>query len=266
MASRVKTIKKEIVVADSSDDDEVLVKPLKTPKMESKDSSSSSPIMSIPEGKLLTVRDYGKQPTKSGKKKTGKTGKVSLPPMIQLTPIVKHVFRFRVTSTVNGTNVGVGGILGALGNIASATTTLRNLATAFRIHSVKLWLPGGSTGINSYIDWSNSATFGISPDYAIDKTTPDGITDTGVLVFKPPAKSLAGYWLANSISGGSGVFAVTALAGSILDLEVSYCLANVYGTSSVTITGPATVGNMYYLALNGPATNTIQPVGLTTIF
>jgi hypothetical protein len=156
--------------------------------------------------------------------------------------------------------------LGALGNIASATTTLRNLATAFRIHSVTLWLAGTGTGVNAFIDWSNSATLAISPDYAIDKMTPDGVTDTGAMVFKPPAKSLAGFWIANSMSGGSGVFAVTAIAGSVLDLDISYCLANVYGTSSVTVTGPATVGNMYYLALNGPATNTIVPVGLTTIF
>jgi hypothetical protein len=62
---------------------------------------------------------------------------------------------------------------------------------------------------------------------------------------------------------GLSVFLITCTVGSVVDVHVSFRTSGAIaaGTHSVTT---ATLGNIYYLALDGPSSNVYVPVGLPT--
>jgi hypothetical protein len=189
-------------------------------------------------------------------------GKVSLPPQIEVTPIIKgHVFRFRVNSTFAGT-VGIGGLLGACGGICTTTNSaLRHVASSIKIHSLRAWTPAGSASAS--LSWGPGASAGFTPDSAKDIATPDGVTNSQCVVAVPPRDCLAAMWMNPTISAGSTVLVMGFTTGTILDLKVSFSLSNVYATFTDTIT-TGVLGTYYYLALDGPASNKIRPLGVPT--
>jgi len=94
------------------------------------------------------------------------------------------------------------------------------------------------------------------------ESIPEGITTTDAMVFKPPAKSLASFWLGD-VDSATQVFALSTSPGSIVDVSLSFRLCNVYSSASVAV-ATAVIGTVYYLALDGPSSNTYVPVGIPT--
>jgi hypothetical protein len=94
------------------------------------------------------------------------------------------------------------------------------------------------------------------------RTLPEGVTVTGALVFKPPAKSLAVDWI-TSAAASSSVFFVQSPIGSVIDVQIVARLSNVISPISVVVVA-ASPGAAYYLALDGAPGNYI-PVGPLTV-
>ena len=201
----------------------------------------------------------------NGLKMSGKKGVSAMPPPILLTPVIRHVFRYRVTSAVTGQGCGLGGLLGATGGICTATNSnVRTWGSSLRIHSLKMWLPAGTSSDVGYIDWSSAGPAGFAPDKSKLIAVPDGVTVSSALSFTPPTGSLAAFWLNPTvISLGAAVFAITAPVGAIIDFDASFTLGVVNnGVDQTVVTG--VLKQQYYLALEGAGTNKIRPLGLPT--
>jgi hypothetical protein len=182
----------------------------------------------------------------------------SLPPQLEASVAVSHVYRFQ--PTVGGLKpVTVGDLLGVCGGIATSTTSVTTWASSLKIAKVVIW---PSEGGNPMLQWSAGQS-GQMPDSEKFESIPTGITVTKALVFKPPAKSLASFWI-TSADASATLFEIRGDSGSIIDLHISYRLSNIFAPLAITVSA-ATAGDVYYLALDGHASNDYSPIGLPTI-
>jgi hypothetical protein len=184
-----------------------------------------------------------------------------LPPPLNLVPTFTKTHRFYNTSAASVT-ISVLELIGALGGIGTVVNSVvTHWTTSFRIVHLKVY-PSVSTTIatNTVVEW-NFGLSGSTPDECISVVTPGGvIVAAPCLVFKPPAKSLASDWMDVSISS-TNIFNIFNLPNaSVLDLTVETTLPVVFSASVLTSTvATAIVGQPYYLALDGPASNKIIP-------
>jgi hypothetical protein len=185
-----------------------------------------------------------------------------LPPMLDVTPTCHHVFRY-ANSSASLVSVSVADMLGALGGVAITSTLFAPWASSFKIKSLRFW-PADSTSSNNTVDafW-NSGTSGQVRDQEMIKSLPEGITETGCFVFRPPVRSLAADWFAATATASANIFSVQAPAGSILDVSVTFTLSNTFQAGNITLTA-GTGGKIYYLALDGAASNLYPPAQLPT--
>jgi len=175
---------------------------------------------------------------------------------------VNHTYRFRFSAALSQEAVGLGGLLGAMGTIGrTVNATVANIFSSCKVNSVTLWPPATSAALDGItLDWLGAA--GYLPDEGWDVTIPDGITMTRAMRVIPPRNSLASDWLnSGTIALGTTIFTLTGPEGTILDLNISGRMANVVGCSNFAV-AVGVVGTMYYLALDGPSQNKVQPVGI----
>jgi hypothetical protein len=186
----------------------------------------------------------------------------SLPPRLMCTPRVQHVFRF-VSTGGSLLSVTCTELLGACGTICTvANTTVSQLASSVRIKSITVWPSASATSPqNCTLQWATQAT-DQTPDELVDLSIPEGVLLTRALVFRPPARSLAGYWNSSVISSTTLLSAAIPI-GSVLDLSVEFTVANVFAQLSQSVAA-GVLGAIYYLALDGPASNKWTPVGVPT--
>lgn len=189
----------------------------------------------------------------------------SLPPELSTTPTLSHTFRFRAHSALVGVGVTAESLLGICGGVCTViNSTIRHTASSLKISHVHAWLPGSLTGNDSiFIDWAAAGFGGRGPDKGRLITIPDGVTVTDRLDFKPPPDSLCQFWYNTSLTGSTVLFVVSAPTGSVFDVHVTYTdSASLAGYNSTIASG--VVGSRYYLALDGPASNLIRPLGVPT--
>jgi len=187
----------------------------------------------------------------------------SLPPKIDTTPTLDHVFRY--TSTANTlVTITVADIFGALGVMGTVTNSkVQPMFGSFRINSLTIW-PAASASTNSDIDliWAGGANSYIK-DSEKERSIPAGISVTGPMRFFPPKGSEMGLWHAATATGN--LFSVMPGTGSIIDFHVTYTGVNAFTAGNITV-ATAVIGTVYYLALDGVSTHVLVPRGLTTTF
>jgi hypothetical protein len=189
-------------------------------------------------------------------------GASSLPPSIQLTPRVKHTYRYSNTaSTVK--SVTVADLFGAIGTIGIATnSSVQPWASSFKLATLHVWpASSSSSASNVVVEWAAGSVAQV-PDDARDVTLPEGITVSRGLSFTPPPQSLAGFWITDT-DASSVMFAIQAPVGSVVDLVVHYTLSNVFVPAPIAA-ATVSIGTPYYLALDGASSNTYIPLGLPT--
>jgi len=189
----------------------------------------------------------------------------SLPPQIEITPNVRHVYRF-VSNNANAVSVTNQDILGAIGGICTvANSTVRLWATSFKLNSVKMWPSANTTTTPTYTDISWGAGAYGSKDSELLKAVPGGCSVTGLVTFTPPKGSFATNWISNTISGNYIIMSLQCSVGSILDVDLSFTLCNQVAPANSSI-ATGTLGSIYYLFLDGSTTHQIQPYGLPFTF
>jgi len=202
-----------------------------------------------------------------GQKKTKKGGPLSLPPMINNTITIHHTkLRYFMASGGGSTvSVSIADMLGALGGICTVTNSVfKPWAGSFRIKRIRMWNGINSSGADEsqcVLSW-NSGTAGMQRDELKSEDVPQGATTTGMCEFKPPAKSLAGDWVCSTATA-SNLFSFSGSQGTIIDLEVAFTLSLAFVAATITIT-TGTLGGIYYLALDGAASNLVVPCHLPT--
>ncbi len=217
--------------------------------------SEDGPEMSVVKFALTGILDAGKA--------VGSGKVMSLPPVIEATPRLSHRFRFGVAGT-STLSITLANLLGALGGICTvANSKVQPWASTVRIKGITIF-PSSGTGVYTFINWSSGGSSGYVADTAKNVNIPDGVTVTKALSFRPPRYALASFWLNPvTLSTSAVIFGLTIHVGSILDLDVEYTLSNVVQPGNITVTS-ATLGNTYYLDLDGPSSHKLIPQGVPT--
>jgi hypothetical protein len=180
-------------------------------------------------------------------------------PQISSNVVKSHVFRFTATSAFNGNirQEDVGGALGTIATVVNSTVTYIN--ETFKVRRIRIWTPPASQGASATcsVNW-------IGGSFAANKE----ISDTSVSVSvpahidcKPPPQSSASFW--QNVASSTALFTLACPSGSIVDLHVSYIEGDDESVNSAAV-ATAVLGHTYYLALDGPSTNLLVPVSLTT--
>jgi hypothetical protein len=114
------------------------------------------------------------------------------------------------------------------------------------------------------LDWAAGSSSQV-PDEAVDETIPAGIVETTALHFLPPKNSLAGSWITSADS--SKPLFVCNIGGeqNVLDIHVHFRICDTIEPLALTVS-TAVVGKIYYLALDGAASNNLVPTSLPTTF
>jgi hypothetical protein len=189
---------------------------------------------------------------------------VQLPPEFQCVLTVRHKYYFLVeVSGVANVSINDRYIRGAIGGICTvANSKVMPWAGSIKLHSIVLW-PSAVSGSSGACDlyWVSTGTEFIKDDEKF-RVLPEGITETGPLKFTPPAKSLAGEWISDSGSA-TNLAGLSAPNGTVVCLDVSFTLANNI-TAVLATVASGTLGSVYYLALDGPTSNLVVPLGVPT--
>lgn len=186
----------------------------------------------------------------------------SLPISVQL----DRTFRFQaVAASANDTVTPQD--LGDFICVATATTAAYQLAKAIKIRKVEMWGPPASNlnpvTVACEFASPNAGTYGNS---AKKTDTSVGSTEPAHLVHRPPKGSQASQWIDSTV--GNVLFRLTYPANAIIDITYSAVLRDESGVQAVAgAVAGATVGQLYYRALNSASSSTtnLPPVSLITI-
>lgn len=200
-----------------------------------------------------------------GKKKQGYRRKDIVPSAVirQLPASIctSHKFRFVCTAgeTISITVADIFGTIGGIGTINNSTITL--FASSFKLRRVSIIESAQSvTAVSSELLWYSAADVNSADKVYMNTTIPyDRPT---VISQAPPRGSLASFWWNTSSVLSTVLFTISCSIGSTIETYLDFTFLN--NAPSTGIAGVATVvvGNTYYLALDGFASNKLIPVGL----
>lgn len=217
---------------------------------------------------FLLVEEKKEEPLRVGKGVTGSRGKATyvetLPKQLNTTPAFRQVLRYYVGASTTAQPVTVAQLGGACGGIATATTTFSPWASSVRLHKLTVYpspSASGASPILTGIIWASAASSGYLPDEEVEATLPAGVTQTHAAVFKPPKGSLASMWLSSSVSGSSNILALSAVIGSVIEVDLSCKMSNNLAAFGTQTTSGKTVGNSYWPPLDGYTSTKFQPLG-----
>jgi hypothetical protein len=197
----------------------------------------------------------------NNKNRTARKGGSSQPRQFDSNIRMRHTYRFVST---NATVFGISNddILGAMGTECTVASTSANaLFGSFKVHSVEVWSPpanqGGATTCS--VNWAGGVN---SPSVEVSDTTVS-VSMPAHIFAVPPKGATASFW---QVSSATALFNISAPPGSVVDVDVEGVLWDedtgiTRKTYAITI---GTLGFVYYLALDGFASNLIIPVSLTS--
>ncbi len=142
-----------------------------------------------------------------------------------------------------------------------ANTTITNFMSASKLNYVEVWSPASAAaGAASFceITWYDlsSERLGSVGDSTMGSTFP--------MHFKarPPKLSAGSLWY--GVNNGANIFQITTLpAGSVVDVNVTFVFGDSSAGNGTWGAASATIGRVYYPALDG-STDQLVPVGLPT--
>jgi len=211
---------------------------------------------------------FANTPLFVGKKKKGKrqmeASMLSVIKPIPASVMARHRFRFLATAG-GGYTVSAANVLGAIGGIIDVVNgALICWAGSFKIIEITLYESAQSVAsVSSGIVFIGSGNLGYNKDDYWTNTTIPYDRPT-VVRRRPPPKSLVGEWISTGVASlTNSLFTIDCSIGSTVDLVVDFTLLNLASAASVTV-ATGTLGGTYYLALDGPGSNKLVPVGLPT--
>jgi len=179
-----------------------------------------------------------------------------MPPTLTTNLVVRKVFRFVLASSVNTETLFTftAPKIGALIGVATATTNIVQLFEACKINSITLWSSINPSNVQprTVSVLFMGAVLGVQ---GANKTHSDmsvGMTRVAKVKARPEPGSQAGQWQNTVTTNTAAYFSLLASGGAVCDLDVLLTVTSDARPSnaSVSITGPAVVTNVYYLALD----------------
>lgn len=174
----------------------------------------------------------------------------------------RHTFRFTYNAGTAATGILPRGILGAAGVIGTvANTTVMPYAFAFKIHKVVVYI--STAGQSVQLDWSG--TGGAYNPGLTSSVTCVSSAQPETLIAVPPSGSNAAFWQSDSVITLFTITPSGPASGPItLDLDASYVVADSTNSPTGIAVATATVGSIYYLALDAPTTARYTPADRNT--
>lgn len=183
------------------------------------------------------------------------------PPQFNSNVFKKHKFRFLSTTnfSANINNLMIIGSTGSICTVANSLTT--NYNKSFRIRKIELWAPPASQGsvATLSVEWIGGSVN--SPNREVSDSSMSTAFPAHLRAI-PPVGSLASFWNAPVSGTAVNMFTLICPTNTVIDLTLDL-VENDQETTNVTnsvVTG--TLGNIYYLDLDGPALHFVQAVSL----
>jgi hypothetical protein len=183
------------------------------------------------------------------------------PPSILTNPMIAHTYRFSASSafSVGVTAQGLCGIAGAVGRVSNSA--VQPVVTSVKVHRISIWAPPGTQGgVASVLVQMTTIDQGLTKEYSNSSMS---TAYPAYLSVKPTEGTLAYQW--NKLSTNV-LFYVAGPAGSIVDINMTSVMNDSNAITTDTSVSTATVGVMYYLALDNPSGHLLVPVYLGTTF
>ncbi len=180
---------------------------------------------------------------RAGRKRDGSNNRAVVvhdvidPPLVPSVTRFTRTYRFNCTGNL-GATISCSNLMGIAGAMCTvANNTLTYIAFAARLHSVEVWAPPSTNEV------ANVAMSPSRPSYT-------------------KVKPKVGEWAWQVFSAGSTpVFGISCPTGSIIDVNITHYLADLAGANTTQAATAATLGQLYYTALDG-TTKTAVPIGL----
>jgi hypothetical protein len=170
------------------------------------------------------------------------------PPQIDRYEVThKCRMRFTVLATTAGTNITFQNMLDMI-LIATSAVAGVDLFDLVRIRSVECW-GQAALGTPNTISINFNSTTG---DQSLHTDTSLGVKPAHVLAI-PSNKSLASFW---QPSAGGNAFRIACVAGSVLDISLSFKTSSNAPTAPSSALVGATTGELYFRGADGLATAT----------
>lgn len=209
----------------------------------------------------------GRNPRQNSRKQRGParrgaaTGSSQNPPQFESNLKMNHKFRFMASSSETNFSITDSSIIGALGGICTvANSTVTNFAQSFKIRKIEMWAAPSAQGNASTVsvEWFG---FGNSPNIEHSDTTLSVAKNARVFSVPPPS-SLASFW---QKSTSTTLFLLSFPANSIIDITFDIMMADQETALETSAVTTATLGHIYYLALDQEAgSHILVPVSLNT--
>jgi hypothetical protein len=174
--------------------------------------------------------------------------------------VQNHKFRY-TASTAVASSITCNDILGAIGVIGTVVnTTAVYLARTFRIKRIEIWSPTSSstTSATCSVNFLSSALLQ-TPSMEISDTSIN-VSQPAHIVCRPQKGAITSFWQQTSTDG---LFFLSCPGGSVVDIDIEFILNDSTVITTVALAA-VLLGGVYYLALNGPSTNTLVPVSMRT--
>jgi len=182
------------------------------------------------------------------------------PPPFESTITFSKRFRFQASSALVDVSVSDSDVTRLL-SVAQSPTQAFPIIGAAKIASVELWAPPATTPTSCSVEWAAGGQQ-IGAPQKIKSDTSMGATYCAHVLSKAPRGSPGSFWL---FPNGDEVFSLNGPVGTIVDLTVTFVLANGAPVAStpITISG-ATAGYLYLLSLDSGGSGFLIPVSYLT--
>ncbi len=185
-------------------------------------------------------------------------------PTLEAEPYMTHTFRF--TGNLSGlTSITNNSILGACGVVGTVlNTSVSYLWASFRIKRLRIWGVSDNGAVptqNVTLVWQGASQLATTEKVQVVSSA--SISEPLHLDVRPPPLSQAAFW---NIGSANTILSLQPDVGSYFTIDLTVDLKMFQGgfATSTANVATATVGELYYLALDGPSTNILKPVGLGT--
>lgn len=183
----------------------------------------------------------------------------SQPPPFNSNLTIRKTFRFINTNTSDADGTSFTIVPSKLGFLMAYATTSTNLVQLFesvRIMSISIWssvsnLTNTNVQPRSVAIQFSGVSLGIGGVQLTHSDTSVGMTRVAKVKAKPEPRSQAADWQSCTNAAAPAYFNLLLGAGAVVDLDLMMNItSDARSGNNATITGPATVGQIYYMALD----------------
>jgi len=135
------------------------------------------------------------------------------------------------------------------GIVTTANTTVTLWTGTFRINKIVVW-PAAASAFLLDTQISGSAEQALVKDSIKNEQLPTGTVIDHPVVWKPVPGTYLDAWQSPATNGGDQFFTITAAAGCVMDIHVTYTLCGVVAASGVSTSSTVALGTVVYMPLD----------------